>query len=156
MARAVAELPPGARITDYICLGVITKTFPLSTIGPVLSNTGKASLSQRDPPAQAVVYYVIALALYMQSSYREILHCLLEAVQWLRDPRPDARSRSQSRRRPRSALVPPRRARDPAQNGCLWSYSHLRRAGIFIKRSSTRSWTSASYPAAIAAGSSAR
>jgi hypothetical protein len=28
------------------------------------------------------------------------LHCLLEAVQWLRDPRPDARSRSQSRRRP--------------------------------------------------------
>jgi hypothetical protein len=33
-----------------------------------------------------VVYYVIALALYMQSSYREVLRCLLEAVQWLRDP----------------------------------------------------------------------
>jgi hypothetical protein len=32
------------------------------------------------------VYYVIALALYMQSSYREVLRCLLEAVQWLRDP----------------------------------------------------------------------
>ena len=86
MARTVAELPPGARITDYISLGVITKTFPLSTIGPVLSNTGKASLRQRDLPAQVVVYYVIALALYMQSSYREVLRCLLEAVQWLRDP----------------------------------------------------------------------
>jgi Transposase DDE domain/Insertion element 4 transposase N-terminal len=33
-----------------------------------------------------VVYYVIALALYMQSSYREVLRCLLEGVQWLRDP----------------------------------------------------------------------
>jgi hypothetical protein len=86
VARTVAELPPGARITDYISLGVITKTFPLSSIGPVLSSTGKSSIRQRDLPAQVVVYYVIALALYMQSSYREVLRCLLEAVQWLRDP----------------------------------------------------------------------
>ena len=86
MARTVAELPSGARITDYISLGVITKTFPLSSIGPVLSKTGTASVRQRDLPAQVVVYYVIALALYMQSSYREVLRCLLEAVQWLRDP----------------------------------------------------------------------
>ncbi len=86
MARTVAGLPPGARITDYISLGVITKTFPLSSIGPVLSDTGKSSIRQRDLPAQVVVYYVIALALYMQSSYREVLRCLLEAVQWLRDP----------------------------------------------------------------------
>lgn len=86
MARTVAELPPGSRITDYISLGVITKTFPLSIIGPVLSKTGTASVRQRDLPAQVVVYYVIALALYMQSSYREVLRCLLEGVQWLRDP----------------------------------------------------------------------
>jgi len=86
VARTVAELPPGARMTDYISLGVITKTFPLSSIGPVLSKTGTASVRQRDLPAQVVVYYVIALALYMQSSYREVLRCLLEAVQWLRDP----------------------------------------------------------------------
>ena len=86
MARTVAELPPGARITDYISLGVITKTFPDSSIRAMLSRTGKASIRQRDLPAQVVVYYVIALALYMQSSYREVLRCLLEGVQWLRDP----------------------------------------------------------------------
>src|SRR5664279_223658 len=86
MARTVAELPPGARITDYISLGVITKTFPLSVIGPVLSSTGTASVRQRDLPAQVVVYYVIALALYMQSSYREVLRCLLEGIQWLLEP----------------------------------------------------------------------
>jgi hypothetical protein len=86
VARTVAELPPGARITDYISLGVITKTFPLSAIVAVLSKTGTGSVRQRDLPAQVVVYYVIALALYMQSSYREVLRCLLEGVQWLRDP----------------------------------------------------------------------
>jgi hypothetical protein len=32
------------------------------------------------------VYYVIALALYMRSSYREVLRCLLEGVQWLLNP----------------------------------------------------------------------
>jgi hypothetical protein len=86
LARTVAELPAGARITDYISLGVITNTFPDSAIAAVLTRTGKASVRQRDLPAQVVVYYVIALALYMQSSYREVLRCLLEGVQWLRDP----------------------------------------------------------------------
>lgn len=28
MARTLAELPKGARITDYISLGVLAKTFP--------------------------------------------------------------------------------------------------------------------------------
>lgn len=86
MARTIAELPAGTRITDYISLGVIGSAFPLAAIGPVLEKTGTASLRQRDLPAQVVVYYVIALALYMQSSYREVLRCLLEGIQWLRDP----------------------------------------------------------------------
>src|SRR5271157_3874761 len=86
MARTVAELPSGTRITDYISLGVITKTFPVNRIDSVLKNTGKTSRRQRDLPAHVVVYYVIALALYMQSSYREVLRCLLEGVQWLMGP----------------------------------------------------------------------
>ncbi len=86
MGRTVAELPPGARITDYISLGVISRAFPRRAIGAVLEKTERASLRQRDLPAQVVVYYVIALALYMQSSYREVLRCLLEGMQWLRDP----------------------------------------------------------------------
>jgi hypothetical protein len=86
MARTLAELPAGSRITDYISLGVIAKTFPLSTIHAVLAKTKTASIRQRDLPAHVVIYYVIALALYMHSSYREVLRCLLEAIQWLRDP----------------------------------------------------------------------
>jgi hypothetical protein len=86
MARTLAELPAGSRITDYISLGVIANAFPLTAIHSVLAKTKKASIRQRDLPAQVVIYYVIALALYMHSSYREVLPCLLEGIQWLRDP----------------------------------------------------------------------
>jgi Insertion element 4 transposase N-terminal/Transposase DDE domain len=86
MARTVATLPEGSRVTDYISLGVIAKTFPTSKIHAVLAATGRASVRERDLPAHVVVYYVIALALYMQSSYREVLRCLLEGVQWLLEP----------------------------------------------------------------------
>lgn len=86
MARTVAQLPPGARITDYISLGVISKTFPVERVKKIIADAGKASQRQRDLPAHVVLYYVIALALYMRSSYREVLRCLLEGIQWLKGP----------------------------------------------------------------------
>src|SRR6266436_2237648 len=85
MARTLAALPAGTRITDYISLGVVTKAVPLIAVKAVLRSTKKLSQRQRDLPAHVVVYYVVALALYMQSSYREVLRCLLEGIQWL-DP----------------------------------------------------------------------
>lgn len=86
MARTVAALPAGSRITDYISLGVIAKFFPAEKVRQVLQQTHRDSIRERDLPAHVVVYYVIALALYMRSSYREVLRCLLEGVQWLLDP----------------------------------------------------------------------
>jgi hypothetical protein len=86
MSRTVAALPAGSRITDYISLGVVAKTFPLEKIRASLAATRKQSVRERDLPAHVVVYYVIALALYMQSSYREVLRCLLEGIQWLAEP----------------------------------------------------------------------
>ena len=86
MARTVAALPAGSRITDSISLGVIAKCFPAKRVHAVLAATEKASIRQRDLPAQVVVYDVIALALYMGASYREVLRCLLEGEQWLLGP----------------------------------------------------------------------
>ena len=86
MARTLAELPAGSRVTDYISLGVIAKFFPVEKVREVLRQTGRESIRERDLPAHVVMYYVIALALYMRSSYREVLRCLLEGVQWLLDP----------------------------------------------------------------------
>src|SRR6202521_1023614 len=86
MARTLASLPAGSRVTDYISLGVVSRAVPREKIDAILAETGKTSIRQRELPAHLVVYYVIALALYMQSSYREVLRCLLEGVQWLTKP----------------------------------------------------------------------
>jgi hypothetical protein len=83
MARTVGELPKGTRITDYISLGVIAKRFPLDQVHEVLSATGRASQRERDLPAHVMMYYVIALPLYMHVCCREVLRCLLEGVRWL-------------------------------------------------------------------------
>jgi hypothetical protein len=73
-------------MTDYIRLGVLAKTFPLSTVQATLARTGRVRQRQRDLPAHVVIYYVIALALYMQVSCREVLRCLLEGLVWLLGP----------------------------------------------------------------------
>jgi hypothetical protein len=86
MARTVAELPSGTRITDYISLGVITKTFPQTKIKAVLRDTERTSLRNRDLPTHVTMYYVIAMALYMRASYREVLRCLTEGLRWLFEP----------------------------------------------------------------------
>jgi hypothetical protein len=84
MARTAAGLPAGPRITDFISLGVIAKTFPSAKVHEILAETGKTSVRQRELPAHVMVYYVIALALYMDSSCREVLRCLLEGLQFLK------------------------------------------------------------------------
>ena len=84
MARTAARLPNGTRISDHVTLGVLTATVSGGLIDAVLAETGRQSQRQRQLPARVVVYYVMALALYAQASYGEVLRCLLEGVRWLR------------------------------------------------------------------------
>src|SRR6187431_2114077 len=83
MARTPAGLPAGIRLSDHISLGVIARTFPLEQVQQILAETGTASERLRDLPAHVMIYYAIALALYMGSSTREVLRCLLEGLRWL-------------------------------------------------------------------------
>lgn len=84
MARTTAVLPPGSRVTDFISFGILARAFPVEKVRAALAASGRTSLRQRDLPAHVVVYYVLALSLYMQASSREVLRCLLEGLQWLR------------------------------------------------------------------------
>ena len=84
MARSVASLPNGTRLSDFITLGVIARFIPLPVVFDVLRKNGKESKRIRDLPAHLVVYYVIALALFMQVSYREVLRCIVDGIRWLR------------------------------------------------------------------------
>ncbi len=84
MARTAASLEGGSRVSDFITLGVVARTFPADRIEALLKRTGKASQRQRDLPAHVVVYYVIALGLFAQVSCREVLRCLLDGIRWLK------------------------------------------------------------------------
>ena len=85
MARAARTVGASGRIADFVTVGVIARAFPLSEVRRVLAQTGKTSQRERELPAHLVVYYVIAMALFMNASCREVLRCLLEGVHWLSD-----------------------------------------------------------------------
>jgi Insertion element 4 transposase N-terminal/Transposase DDE domain len=83
MAGIPAGLSAGVRLSDHISLGVIARAVPPDRVRQILAETGRASERERDLPAQVMVYYAIALALYMGASTREVLRCLLEGLRWL-------------------------------------------------------------------------
>jgi hypothetical protein len=86
MSRKPACLPPGTRISDLVTLGVLTTMVPGELIDGVLADTGRQSRRYRQLPARLMVYYVMALALYAQASYGEVLRCLLEGLRWAEGP----------------------------------------------------------------------
>src|SRR5918998_1682430 len=83
MAGAPAGPPAGVRLNGHRSLWVIARAVPAERVRRVLAETGRASERERDLPAPVMVYYAIALALYMGSSTREVLRCLLEGLRWL-------------------------------------------------------------------------
>src|SRR5215217_9569047 len=91
MAGVPAGLPAGVRLSDHISLGVIARAFPPDRVRQILTETGKASERERDLPAhlpaQVMVYYAIALALYMGSGTRELLRHRPGALHGQRHPR---------------------------------------------------------------------
>jgi Insertion element 4 transposase N-terminal len=73
MARTAAALPAGARLTDFVSLGVLTARFPITMVHEVLARTDRASERERALPAHVMVYCAIALALYAEVATREAL-----------------------------------------------------------------------------------
>jgi Insertion element 4 transposase N-terminal/Transposase DDE domain len=96
MARTVAGLPEGSRVSDYITFGVLAERIPVDVVHEVLRQEGRQSQRQRRLPAHVMVYYVVALALYMQVSYGEVLRCLVEGLQWLGWPVKEVRQTGRS------------------------------------------------------------
>ena len=83
MARTLASLPTGARITDHISLGVLTKTFPLDKVKAAVAAADKTSQRQRDLPAHVVMYYVMALTLYRACPNYDLTNIYVPQVDFL-------------------------------------------------------------------------
>lgn len=84
MARTRVKLEESARLADYLSASVLVRVVPRAVVEEELARCGKTSQRERALPAYLVVYYVMALGLYMGVSYEQVLRCLLEGMRWLR------------------------------------------------------------------------
>jgi hypothetical protein len=76
--RTAAVLPSGRQTTDFISLGIIAKTFPIAKIHEV--GQGERSPTWTARSRHGVLCH---RALFVNSSCREALRCLLEGLRWL-------------------------------------------------------------------------
>src|SRR5215216_3382154 len=85
MPRAGQTKPPVApRLSDRIAIGVLTTTFPPELVDRVIAKTGRAEQRQRLLPARVVVYSTLAMCLFAQVGYEEVMRLLVEGLAWLR------------------------------------------------------------------------
>ena len=96
MARARKALPAQIDVAHLISAGVLASVCPRTLIEEVLAETGRASQRERRLPAPAVVYYVMALALWREAPLEEVLRVVCEGLQWLSDGKADAVQASKS------------------------------------------------------------
>lgn len=86
MPRTAAVLSDGLRVSDLLSMGLLASRIPRETVMGVLEDTGRQSKRIRQLPAHVMVYYVVAMALYMNVAYEEVLRCLVEGLEWLGEP----------------------------------------------------------------------
>jgi len=81
--RAGQRKPPSdSRLTDHISIGVLTRVFPPELVDGVVGEAGRRERRRRLLPARVVVYYVLALALFADCSYEEVMRQLVEGLAW--------------------------------------------------------------------------
>jgi len=79
--RAGQVKPPAPqRLGDRVAIGALTSVFPPGLVDQVIEQTGRAEQRRRLLPARMVVYYVLALALFADVAYLEVLRLLVEAL----------------------------------------------------------------------------
>lgn len=73
-----------SRLTDRIGLGVLTKLVHRDLVDEVLTETGRTQRRRRLLPARVVVYFVMAMTLFFDDSYEEVIRKLVHGLQFLR------------------------------------------------------------------------
>ncbi len=61
---------------------MLTRVFPPELVDGVVAEAGRRERRQRLLPARVVVYYVLALALFADCSYEEVMRQLVEGLAW--------------------------------------------------------------------------
>lgn len=85
MPVTVAPLRP---LTNGIAIGVLTRLIPRDLVDEVLVQTGRREKRSRLLPARVVVYYVLAMCLFCEDAYEEVMRKLVCGLQFLTSWRP--------------------------------------------------------------------
>lgn len=89
MPRSLSELPGGVRVSDLVALGVLAEHLPPSAMDAALAKAGLSDGRVRLLPLRFTLMYVVALSLYRDVAYEEVLRCLLEGFRWLGEEPPE-------------------------------------------------------------------
>lgn len=96
MARTRKALPAKVDVAHLISTGVLASVCPRPLIEEILQETGRGSQRERLLPAPAVVYYVMAMALWREAPLEEVLRVVCEGLHWLGRGQVDAVQASKS------------------------------------------------------------
>jgi hypothetical protein len=80
MARTKAELSAGARLADYLTVGFLALNCPLDQVRRALVANDAQSKRQRGLPHEVLVYFVMAMVLYANVAYEEVLRLVIEGL----------------------------------------------------------------------------
>jgi hypothetical protein len=72
------------RLTDRIGLGVLTRLVHRDLVDEVLADTGRTERRRRLLPARVVVYFVLAMTLFFDDAYEEVMRKLVDGLRFLR------------------------------------------------------------------------
>jgi hypothetical protein len=70
----------GHRFSDTLSFAVISRFIPYDKIQRILNNSNKGTKRNRLLPAHIMIYYIIALGFYFESSSRDVLRFLLGSL----------------------------------------------------------------------------
>src|SRR5215471_4156066 len=70
------------RLPDRVAIGVLTKTFPPELVDKVIDEAEAREQRKRSLPARLTLYFILAMWLWRESGYEEVLRQLLEGLSW--------------------------------------------------------------------------
>jgi transposase IS4-like protein/DDE family transposase len=84
VARRGQRVVAGDRLADRIGIGVLARVFPPELVDRVVDEAGVREQRTRALPARVVVYYLLAMVLFFNSSYTEVWSKLVAGLDWAR------------------------------------------------------------------------
>src|SRR5258705_310607 len=81
--QADVEVRPSGRLTDHIGLGVLAARFNRDLLEEVINATGCREKRKRLLPTHVMIRYVIAMGLYFDESYEEVMRLLVGNLQMM-------------------------------------------------------------------------